>query len=174
MISSYIVDCNIMTDDCPFYCCIFWGTCIYQVTDFAPEQGRKADSPHLCGRSCFFCLAYEVKPRNRPHISSLSPAGAKLERVKRDECACGAAGKICNRKFSHAQENIRIVRGSLLTKDGLCKFLHRGDAPEPAEALLFWLLPAAWLNVTVAPEQGRKADSSRLRVRSCLSALLTR
>lgn len=92
MISSYIVDCNIMTDDCPFYCCIFWGTCIYQVTDFAPEQGRKADSPHLCGRSCFFCLAYEVKPRNRPHISSLSPAGAELERAKRDECACGAAG----------------------------------------------------------------------------------
>ena len=90
MISSYIVDCNILTDDCPFYCCIFWGTCIYQ--------------------------------------------------------------------FSHAEEFVQNIRGSLLTKDGLCKFLHRGDAPEPAEALLFWLLPAAWLNITATPKKGRKAE----------------
>ena len=103
MISSYIVDCNILTDDCPFYCCIFWGTCIYQ--------------------------------------------------------------------FSHAEEFVQNIRGSLLTKDGLCKFLHRGDAPEPAEALLFWLLPAAWLNITATPKKGRKADSSRLRVRSCFFCL---
>ena len=40
------------------------------------------------------------------------------------------------------------IRGSLLTKDGLYKFLHKGNALEPAEALLFGLLPAAWLNVT--------------------------
>ena len=58
----------------------------------------------------------------------------------------GAAGEIWNRQFSHAEEFVQNIRGSLLTKDGLCKFLHRADALEPAETLLLRLLPAAWLN----------------------------
>ena len=78
-----------MPDDCPFDCCIFWETCIYQ--------------------------------------------------------------------FSHAQENIRIVRGSLLTKDKTYIFLYRADALEPAEALLLRLLPAAWLNTLCTPGARQKS-----------------
>ncbi|HJB14419.1 MAG TPA: hypothetical protein IAA05_00005, partial [Candidatus Blautia excrementipullorum] len=61
----------------------------------------------------------------------------------------GRRVEICNLKFSHAEEFVQNIRGSLLTKDGLCKFLHKGNAPEPSEALLFGLLTAAWLNFAV-------------------------
>ncbi len=104
MISPYIVDCNIMPDDCPFDCCIFWETCIYQ--------------------------------------------------------------------FSHAQENIRIVRGSLLTKDKTYIFLYRADALEPAEALLLRLLPAAWLNTLCTPgarQKGRFVTLACKKLSFCLA-----
>ena len=84
----------------------------------------------------------------------------------------GAEGEIWNRQFSHAEEFVQNIRGSLLTKDGLCKFLHRADALEPAEALLLRLLPAAWLNTYAHPGKGKKAGSSRLRVRDSLLSFL--
>ena len=84
----------------------------------------------------------------------------------------GAAGEIWNRQFSHAQENIRIVRGSLLTKDKTYIFLYRADALEPAEALLLRLLPAAWLNTLCTPgarQKGRFVTLACKKLFFCLA-----
>ena len=84
----------------------------------------------------------------------------------------GAAGEIWNRQFSHAEEFVQNIRGSLLTKDGLCKFLHRADALEPAEALLLRLLPAAWLNTLCTPgarQKGRFVTLACKKLSFCLA-----
>ena len=87
----------------------------------------------------------------------------------------GAAGEIWNRQFSHAEEFVQNIRGSLLTKDGLCKFLHRADALEPAETLLLRLLPAAWLNrlntlrTPVARQKGRFVTLACKKLSFCLA-----
>lgn len=51
---------------------VFFGKHAYTRLQISPEVRQKGRFVTLACKKLSFCLAYEVKPRNRPHISSLS------------------------------------------------------------------------------------------------------
>ena len=51
---------------------VFFGKHAYTRLQISPGARQKGRFVTLACKKLSFCLAYEVKPRNRPHISSLS------------------------------------------------------------------------------------------------------